>query len=138
MPPSFSPLLPPIFRQPNLRRLHFHFSLSCIGEGNGTPPQCSCLENPRDRGSLVGCRLWGRTESDTTEAPQQQQQSTLSRGGVGCDLHFTSSTLGAHWGSRRSVRPGPGLWLQFRVKLALQGGKSKCRWVRQRQNPCVS
>ena len=129
--------------------LHFHFSLSCIGEGNGNPLECSCLENPRDggawwaavsgvarsrtrlkrlgscssgtlntgttrtpwmvwppggdvdqqiettsmhgplstvrfgrlvkptpvflpgesqgRGSLVGCRLWGRTESDTTE-----------------------------------------------------------------------
>ena len=30
------------------RRLHFHFSLSCIGEGNGNPLQCSCLENPRD------------------------------------------------------------------------------------------
>ena len=30
-------------------RLHFHFSLSCIGEGNGNPLQCSCLENPRDR-----------------------------------------------------------------------------------------
>ena len=28
----------------------FHFSLSCIGEGNGNPLQCSCLENPRDRG----------------------------------------------------------------------------------------
>ena len=30
-------------------RLHFHFSLSCIGEGNGNPLQGSCLENPRDR-----------------------------------------------------------------------------------------
>ena len=29
-------------------RLHFHFSLSCIGEGNGNPLQCSCLENLRD------------------------------------------------------------------------------------------
>ena len=29
--------------------LHFHFSLSCIGEGNGNPLQCSCLENPKDR-----------------------------------------------------------------------------------------
>ena len=47
-------------------------SLSCIGEGNGNPLLCSCLENPR--GSLVGCRLWGRTESDATEATQQQQQ----------------------------------------------------------------
>ena len=32
-------------------RLHFHFSLSCIGEGNGNTLQCSCLENPRDRGA---------------------------------------------------------------------------------------
>ena len=94
-------------------RLHFHFSLSCTGEGNGNPLQCSCLENPRDGGawwaavygvaqswtrlkwlsssyvyqgsqwhptpvllpgkshgrrSLIGCRPWGRTESDRTEA----------------------------------------------------------------------
>ena len=34
-------------------RLHFHFSLSCIGEGNGNPLQCSCLENPRDRAAEV-------------------------------------------------------------------------------------
>ena len=32
-------------------RLHFHFSLSCIGEGNGNPLQCSCLENPRGGGA---------------------------------------------------------------------------------------
>ena len=32
-------------------RLHFHFSLSCIGERNGSPLQCSCLENPRDGGA---------------------------------------------------------------------------------------
>ena len=32
-------------------RLHFHFSPSCTGEGNGNPLQCSCLENPRDRGA---------------------------------------------------------------------------------------
>ena len=31
-------------------RLHFDFSLSCIGEGNGNPLQCSCLENPMDSG----------------------------------------------------------------------------------------
>ena len=33
-------------------QLHFYFSLSCIGGGNGNPLQCSCLENPRDRGAL--------------------------------------------------------------------------------------
>ena len=32
-------------------RLHFHFSLSCTGEGNGNPLQCFCLENPRDGGA---------------------------------------------------------------------------------------
>ena len=31
-------------------QLHFHFSLSCTGEGNGNPLWCSCLENPRDGG----------------------------------------------------------------------------------------
>ena len=33
------------------QQLHFHFSLSCIGEGNGSPLQCSCLGNPRDGGA---------------------------------------------------------------------------------------
>ena len=32
-------------------RIHFHVSLSCIGQGNGNPLQCSCLENPRDGGA---------------------------------------------------------------------------------------
>ena len=32
-------------------QLPFYFSLSCTGEGNGNPLQCSCLENPRDRGA---------------------------------------------------------------------------------------
>ena len=47
-------------------RLHFHFSLSCIGEGNGNPLQCSCLENPRDGGAQQAA-VYGVTESDTTE-----------------------------------------------------------------------
>ena len=45
--------------------LHFHFSLSCIG-GNGSPLQCSCLENPRDGGSSWAA-VYGVAESDTTE-----------------------------------------------------------------------
>ena len=49
-------------------------SLSCIGEGNGNPLQCSCLENPRDGGAWWAAVLWGLTESDTTEVTQQQQQ----------------------------------------------------------------
>ena len=45
-------------------RLHFHFSLSCIGEGNGNPLQCSCLENPRDRGAWWAA-VYGVTQSWT-------------------------------------------------------------------------
>ena len=45
-------------------RLHFHFSLSCIGEGNGKPLQCSCLENPRDGGSWWAA-VYGVTPSRT-------------------------------------------------------------------------
>ena len=47
--------------------LHFPFSLSCIGERNGNPLQCSCLENPRDKGAWWAAISGGRTESDTTE-----------------------------------------------------------------------
>ena len=39
------------WRSDMIERLHFHFSLSCIGEGNGNPLQCSFLENPRDGGA---------------------------------------------------------------------------------------
>ena len=50
-------------------RFHFHFSLSCVGEGNGGPLQYSCLENPRDgRVRWAAVSVWGRTESDTTDA----------------------------------------------------------------------
>ena len=45
-------------------RLHFHFSLSCIGEGNGNPLQCSCLENPRD-GEAWWAAVYGVAQSRT-------------------------------------------------------------------------
>ena len=45
-------------------RLHFHFSLSCIGEGNGSPLQSSCLENPRDRGARWAA-VYGVAQSRT-------------------------------------------------------------------------
>ena len=45
-------------------QLHFHFSLSCIGEGNGNPLQCSCLENPRDGGASWAA-VYGVTQGRT-------------------------------------------------------------------------
>ena len=44
--------------------LHFHFSLSCIGEGNGNPLHCSCLENPRD-GEDWWAAVYGVAQSQT-------------------------------------------------------------------------
>ena len=45
-------------------QLHFHFSLSCIGEGNGNPLQCSCLESPRGWGAWWAA-IYGVTQSRT-------------------------------------------------------------------------
>ena len=45
-------------------RLHFHFSLSCIGEGNSNLLQCSCVENPRDGGALWAA-IYGVAQSRT-------------------------------------------------------------------------
>ena len=47
-------------------RLHFRFSLSCIGEGNGNPLQCSCLENPRDGGTWWAA-VYGVAQSQTRQ-----------------------------------------------------------------------
>ena len=55
-------------------QLHFHFSLSCIGEGNGNPLQCSCLENPRDGGAWWPA-VYGVTHSRT----QLKRLSSSSR-----------------------------------------------------------
>ena len=57
-------------------RLHFHFSLSCTGEGNGNPLQGSCLQNPRDGGAWWAA-VDGVVESDKTKATQQQQQHSI-------------------------------------------------------------
>jgi len=48
-------------------QLHFHFSLLCIGEGNGNPLQCSCLENPSDSEDWWAA-VYEVAESDTIEA----------------------------------------------------------------------
>ena len=56
--------------------LHFHFSLSCIGEGNGNPLQCSCLEIPRDRGAWWAA-IYGVTQSQTRLKWLSSSSSTL-------------------------------------------------------------
>ena len=53
-----------LLRVGHTEQLHFHFSLSCIGEGNGNPLQYSCLENPRD-GRAWWAAVYGVAQSRT-------------------------------------------------------------------------
>ena len=78
-------------------RLHFRFSLSCIGEGNGNPLQCSCLENPRNGGpwwaAIYGvAQSWTRLKwlsSSSSSMKQKQihrhreQACSCQEGGMG-------------------------------------------------------
>ena len=56
---------------------YFHFSLSCIGEGNGNPLQCSCLENPRD-GGVWWAAIYGVTQSRTRLKQLSSSSSRVS------------------------------------------------------------
>ena len=58
-------------------KLHFHFSLSCIGGGNGNPLQCSCLENPRGRGAWWAA-VYGVTQSRTQLKQLSSSSSRVS------------------------------------------------------------
>ena len=58
-------------------RLHFHFSLSCIGEGNGNSLQCSCLENPR-----VGGAWWAAVSGVTQSRTRLKRLSSSRFGGL--------------------------------------------------------
>ena len=62
-------------------RLHFHFSLSCIGEGNGNPLQCSCLENPRDGGA------WWAAVHGVAQSRTRLKRLSSSSSSVSLDLH---------------------------------------------------
>ena len=65
-------------RDGQTERLHFHFSLSCVGEGNGNPLQCSCLENPRDKGAW-----WAAVSGVAQSRTQLRRLSSSSLDGRG-------------------------------------------------------
>ena len=96
--------------QDTTERLHFHFSLSCVGEENGNPLVFLPGES-QGRGSLVGCRLWGRTESDTTEATQQQ--------------HNLYSILFQNWGPKCKPESNLSINLQIQIDSQPTSGNKK-------------
>ena len=78
---------------------HFHFSLACIGEANGNPLQCSCLENPRD-GRAWRAAVSGVAQSRTWLKWQQQQlQEITSALDFGYSQLPQKVSLGKTWSS---------------------------------------
>ena len=69
-------------------QLHFHFSLSCIGEGNGNPLQCPSLENPRDGGAWWAA-LYGVAQSQTRLKRLSRSSSYLNPGVTEVSLIFS-------------------------------------------------
>ena len=65
-------------------RLHFYFLLSYIGEGNGTPLQCSCLENPRDGGTW-----WAAVYGVAQGRTRLKQRSSSSSNTTVINTHLT-------------------------------------------------
>ena len=79
-------------------RLHFHFSLSCIGGGNGNPLQCSCLENPRDGGAWWAA-VYGVAQSRTRLKQLSSSSSYNSMAAFCCfcgSRHVHSFSSGSH------------------------------------------
>ena len=100
-------------------RLHFHFSLSCIGEGNDNPLQCSCLENPRDGGAWWAAvygvaQSWTRLKQLISSSMWDPSHSTRGRTHV---PHAGRQTLN-HW----TTKEVPGA-------LALMSGRHLQFWV---------
>ena len=75
--------------------LHFHFSLSRIGEGNGNPLQCSCLENPRDGWAAV----YGVAQSRTGLTWLSSSSSSSSSSSI---LHYLLGNLKPSWSFRNA------------------------------------
>ena len=76
-------------------RLHFHFSLSSIGEGNGNPLQCSCLENPRDGGGWWAA-VYGVTQSRTRLKRLSSSTMPLCIISLGLELIICAAFTGTH------------------------------------------
>ena len=87
-------------------QLHFHFSLSCIGEGNGDPLQCSCLENPREGGAWWAA-VYGVAQSRTRLKPVSSSSSSSSTYGSRPRYlmqMYTSSQLPSKCSSNRGLK----------------------------------
>ena len=84
-------------------RLHFHFSLSCLGEGNGSPLQCSCLENPRDGGAWWAA-VYGVAQSWTRLKQLSSSGSSQSYGFSSSHVWMWELDYKERWAQKNCVR----------------------------------
>ena len=89
-------------------RLHFHFSLSCIREGNGNPLQCSCLENPRDGG------VWWAAVYRVAQSRTQLKRLSSSSVGSGRRMISPQQLFKSQVSS-----PSPQIWFIFCLETIL-------------------
>ena len=90
-------------------RLHFHFSLSCIGEGNGNPLQSSCLENPRDS------RAWWAAICGVSQSRTQLKRLSSSSSSRILQVH--SSLANLKQGKLGSGKAGEGSFRQSVISV---------------------
>ena len=112
-------------------RLHFHFSLSCIGEVNGNPLQCSCLKNPRDVGAwwvaiygVVQSRTWLKLLSSSSSVVLWGRRDIAHK--YHCHVWGVLTVDGPHWfwhSPSWCVLPRSTL---LRLQVALQWHCPKC------------
>ena len=103
-------------------RLHFHFSLSCIGEGNGNPLQCSCLENPRGRGAWWAA-VYGVAQSRTrlkwlSSSSNEKEGRTDIRQELPASVQGKIPQLSLHstqsgWGRSAQISALASCWIQL-------------------------
>ena len=108
-------------------RLHFHFSLSCIGEGNGNPLQCSCLENLRD-GEAWWAASYGVTQSRTQlkrlSSGSSMELKGFPGGSDGKEFACYAADPGLIPGSGRTSGEGNGNPLQYSCLENLRDGEA--------------
>ena len=106
-----------------LLRVEHHFSLSCIGEGNGNPLQCSCLENLRDWGA------WQAAVCGVAQSRTRLKRLSSSSSSIFCYIYFISLNI---LGWLKS-------WFRFFCKILKKiNGQYEGLLLKEKKNPNIN
>ena len=130
-------------------RLHFHFSLSCIEEGNVNPLQCSCLENPRDRGAwwaavsgVAQSQTWLKQLSSSSSSQYSCLENILDSGAWQATVHGVTKSW-ARLSTEHSIvhncgKKGMGIAMEalnFQLEMKII---NMCDWWTEKEHACSS